>query len=215
MGHALFAILFGHKIKEMKLFKPNSENGTLGYVTHTYNPKNLYHQVGNFFIGIGPVLMCTLVLLLMCRIFYHINFFNSSGIHLSSGTFASFSEIKKLMQDIWKEILFFVYACFKGELAAWWKTVIFLYLFYSIGSSITLSPSDLKLSFKGFLIIVILLFLFNAATLWIAGFNHEWFTGIQNFMSGFYPVMILAVTVTLFFTGLLALYQFIRYLLHK
>ena len=54
IGHALFCIIFRHKIIEMKLFSPKAD-GTLGYVNHSYNPNNFYQRIGNFFIGTGPV----------------------------------------------------------------------------------------------------------------------------------------------------------------
>ena len=53
LGHALFCIIFRHKIEDMKLFSPE-EDGTLGYVSHTYNTKSIYQRIGNFFIGTGP-----------------------------------------------------------------------------------------------------------------------------------------------------------------
>lgn len=56
MGHALMCIPFGHKIVKVKLLQVNDPNGVLGYVEHSYNPKNIYHRVGTFFIGIAPVI---------------------------------------------------------------------------------------------------------------------------------------------------------------
>ena len=54
IGHALFCVIFRHKIVEMKLFSPEAD-GTLGYVNHSYNPKSIYQRIGNFFIGTGPI----------------------------------------------------------------------------------------------------------------------------------------------------------------
>lgn len=54
IGHAVFCLIFRHKIVEMKLFSPE-EDGTLGYVNHSYNPNCFYQRIGNFFIGTGPI----------------------------------------------------------------------------------------------------------------------------------------------------------------
>ena len=64
IGHAIFCLIFRHKIVEMKLFSPE-EDGTLGYVNHSYNPNSFYQRIGNFFIGTGPIWFGVAVLCLI------------------------------------------------------------------------------------------------------------------------------------------------------
>jgi hypothetical protein len=65
LGHAIFCLLFGHKITEIKFFKPDPVSGVLGYVNHSYNPNSLYQNIGNLFIGAGPLFFGSAVVYLL------------------------------------------------------------------------------------------------------------------------------------------------------
>lgn len=64
LSHAILCVLFGHRIVEMRLFQIDEQSGTLGYVNHSYNPRNLYQRLGNYFIGVAPLIGGSLVLFL-------------------------------------------------------------------------------------------------------------------------------------------------------
>jgi len=53
-SHALFALIFLHKVTKVVLFSPTAD-GTLGYVNHAYDRRSLYQRAGNFFIGSAPI----------------------------------------------------------------------------------------------------------------------------------------------------------------
>lgn len=205
MGHVLFAVLFGHKVKEVQLFKPDPKSKTLGYVKHTYDEKNVYHQIGNFFIGLGPILMGTLMLFLLSLLLFHINFFTSTHIRITADTIQSLTMLKAEILKFPHVITMFLHEVFEGQYSSWWRIMILIYCLYSVGSSISLSPADLLTSGKGFLIISLLLFIFNLATIWKGNFATIWLTKASFLFSGFYSIMVLSILVLLVFVIILGL----------
>lgn len=63
IGHAVFALLFGHRVTKLQLLNVHyANNGTLGSVQHTWRSNNAYQMLGNFFIGLAPYYTCSIVL---------------------------------------------------------------------------------------------------------------------------------------------------------
>jgi hypothetical protein len=198
LGHAIFCLIFGHKISEMKLFDPDPETGTLGYVKHSYNSKNIYQLVGNFFIGIGPILLGTAVIFLLAFWLLRLNPPNLnngfSNIALDLNTWDTF---KTLLQTFWNSSSNLLGEVFSRPHLSSWEWYVFIYLAFAIGSSITLSPPDIKAAFSGFGIILILIFIINLATIWTGDFISRIVFSIAAYYSLFYAIVFLILLINL------------------
>jgi len=130
LSHAVFCLIFGHKIIKMNLFSPE-EDGTLGYVRHQYNSHNLYQRIGNFFIGTGPIWGGLLLLYL------------SSRLLLPEDVFLPERDLSDNLSAFLK--VFFTLGS--------WRSVsfyIWLYVSLTISAHITLSYADIKGAKDGF-----------------------------------------------------------------
>ena len=199
LGHALFCLIFGHKITDLKLFSPDSETGTLGYVKHSYNRKNIYQLVGNFFIGIGPILLGSAVIFLFCYWLLGLNPFNTS-IYFSSASSqlgSSWDMFRETFQNLWSSSGRLFLDIFSWQHLSSWQLYVFIYLVFAIGSSITLSPPDVKAALAGFAVIVVLVFIVNLTTVWAGDFISNAVVGFSGYYSLFYTVIFLTIIVNL------------------
>ncbi len=159
-SHALMCIIFGHKITDMKLFQISSSDGTLGYVEHSYNRKNLYHRIGNFFIGIAPILVISAVLYFLASylipdMLYEVTL-AVSLIDFENGIAGVLVQVVNVV------VIFFSYY----TVSDWW---LFVVLGSFLALHMTLSPADIK-NAKGGLVTLLLLLLSIDAVLYFLGF---------------------------------------------
>ena len=155
IGHAVFCLIFRHNIVEMKLFSPE-EDGTLGYVNHSYNPKSFYQRCGNFFIGTGPIWFGITVL-----------------------WFISLLLLPECMQahnSVGSVVGNFFSTNFWGR----WQSYVWLYLALTIASHITLSPPDLAGSADGGIAILIAALLGFLLLGWCGDWENEIIEFLKN-----------------------------------
>lgn len=192
-GHALFCIIFGHRITEIKWFDFNSYDGSFGYVKHSYDPDNLYHRVGNFFIGIGPIILGTLVIYYSSKYLIGKEIFTSLAQAIAANSAEASTNIAALGGAILKGIPIIFSSLLTLENLTSWKFYLFLYLTFTVGSSIRLSPPDIKGAGSGLATLFGLLFIFNLLTSWIGGFARGVFLSFSQMYSIFYVVMIFSI----------------------
>lgn len=152
IGHAAMCLIFGHKINDIKLLQFNSEDGCMGYVEHTYNPKNIYHRIGNFFIGIGPIIFGSLVLLLLLWLLLPNTFssyFNALNANVDELSFSSVFKVIKNGSIV----------LFKSLISSYNKVglYIFILLGWQISSHMSLSIEDMKGALDGLVFITIII----------------------------------------------------------
>ena len=157
LGHALMCFAFKHKVIDVQLFNPDRDTGVLGYVNHSYNPKSIYQKIGNFFIGIAPILSGTGVIMLLLAVLLPKECHDMMAAVKefqwpSEISFASVGMVKDSIVGVFG--ILFTQKNLKS--IVFW---IFMYLAISIASHMALSKADLKGASSGigamYLIIVI------------------------------------------------------------
>lgn len=165
LSHAAMCVLFRHRISKIKLYQPKSMDGTLGYVNHSYNRKNIYQQIGNFFIGVAPILVGSAVLLLLLHLMVPHTF--ADVMQNITGTAAKMTGTGLSAISDYIELFFALIAAIFSfsnmQNGLWW---LFLVLAVMISMHMKLSVSDVKGGFQGFLALAAVLLALDAI-LWI------------------------------------------------
>ncbi len=206
LGHAIFCLIFRHKITAIKLFDPDPETGTLGYVAHSYNSRSVYQVMGNFFIGIGPILLGTAIISLLSYLLLGINPFTlANSLSFTPGQIYSWDTVMQISQILWTSSADLFSQVFSWRNLATWQLYAFIYLAFAIGSSIRLSPPDIKTTLKGLGVILILIFIFNLATVWTGDFTSNIIVGTVGYFRVFYTAMFLIFLLNIAVSFLLLL----------
>lgn len=149
-SHALFCIVFRHRIMDFVLFSPQ-KNGTLGWVTHKWDPRNPWQNIGCFFIGVAPILfgisaIVFLTLLLLPNRALPFPPLPCSGLEAFRFQFrTTFLALCRF----WIE----------PDLLLRWRSWLWIYAVFAIGSQITLSRTDLIGASSGIAVLGLLLVL--------------------------------------------------------
>ncbi len=202
LGHAFFALVFGHRITRIVLFDPRAENGSHGQVQHSWDQNNLYHQVGNFFIGIGPIIFGSLVIWLLARWLLRASFANLGGLDAEAGVIQQFQALPAFLLGCLSNTLLLLRGIFS---AFSWKTALFLYLSFAISTNINLSDLDLGHIKPALLVIIQVILVFNLLTAWLGDFSLKLMGGLETGLSTFHGILVYVLALNLGFFILIRL----------
>jgi hypothetical protein len=211
LGHALFAVLFGHKIVAINLFGPDPATGTLGYVSHAYNENSLYQRIGNFFIGIGPILLGSMAIAFSSRYLVGSGLYSPlKGLNFSNSTLGSAGDLWGFVQEVLKNASQIIKMLFQPGNFSRWQFYIFLYIVFSVGAHTMLSPADIRGAWDGFIFLVGTLFALNLLTLWMRDFAKKYTLFISQLSSFFYAVMFFTIVLNLALIAIFAVFVVIK-----
>lgn len=146
-SHYILCLVFGHKVTEVAWFRPirGMQDGVLGYVQHSYNPTNLYQQIGNFFIGIAPLLLGSVFIFLLFKICLPKSARQFSELMTENmrGLTSSFT-IGNILRLIVRQTGSLFKVLFTKENIKKPIFWIFLFMVYSISTHMSLSFADLQ-----------------------------------------------------------------------
>lgn len=141
LSHWVLCKAFRHKVLEMALFEPDIRSGRLGFVRHSWKSGNWFQEVGNFFIGLAPLVGGSLVLAGLLWFFYPdavVNMISSSGIGTEAESLEQASFVNMVFASVWS-LLSDLMA--PGNFFSW-RFWLFTYLVLCVGSHMAPSRSD-------------------------------------------------------------------------
>ncbi len=209
LSHAAMCLVFRHKIKRIKLFGIDKNSSALGFVEHTYSKHSLWQRMGNFFIGVAPVIAGSGVLLLLLRLFLPDSYGDISELLARTAS-------ETLSADTVKNLLIAVVSAFRiifsADYFSVWQFWVFLLLAVTIAVHMDLSPADIKGGTNGFLFYAAAFLITDIALYFL---NPAWLEIFTNAVlrGGFFLTSLLLISVV--FAGVIGIVSSAVLLLKK
>jgi hypothetical protein len=141
LSHAFMCRVFQHRIDEIALFEPDRQSGRLGFVRHSFQTGNWFQELGNFFIGIAPLIGGSAVLVALLWLFYPDAVHGAYAVAKSSEA-EPLQQLGEIMTVVVKEI-------FTGANLATGRFWLFVYFVLCVGGHMAPSPSDYEGASRG------------------------------------------------------------------
>jgi hypothetical protein len=161
LAHAAMCLVFRHRITDLRLFDPSSKTGAVGWVEHEWDRRSLYQKVGNFFIGVAPVLLGSILL--------------AGAGWLLLGDLRQVPDMgtdaESLVPTVLRRLEGIAAGLWTAERAADWRTWLLAYLALAIGASMNASRVDLEGALYGIGFLLGAVVVFYLASHWAMDWN--------------------------------------------
>ncbi|KHD85058.1 hypothetical protein [Heyndrickxia ginsengihumi] len=177
LSHAFMCVIFRHRITEIKLIQWKRADGVLGYVRHEYNPGSIYQRVGNFFIGIAPVIVGILVLMFgMYELLpsSYDRFIDTVHANIDLSLTPNAGEIFHIIALSMGTVITSLFTLNNVLNPLFW---VYLILAICLSSHIALSSADLKGAYNGIIAIFMVIVVINAFAMFL---NYDTLTIVEK-----------------------------------
>lgn len=144
--HLVMALLFTKRIVSFRLFKFRDLESSMGYVQTAqsntrFKLRRLYENIGDFFVGLAPLFLGTIIILFLMFLFANTTFTNMSDFINSLGYLEVLKKVPSLFLDNF--------------------LIMFIISLVSVSSLFFLSQEDMKVATSGFPYLVGTVFFVN------------------------------------------------------
>lgn len=211
LGHAVFALLFGHVVTRVNLFGPDPGTGAIGYVRHRWDGRNLFQNMGNFFIAMGPLILGSIVIYLAARLLMGGRLLAPlASISVDPHYASSLAGLGSMLRSFLSSAQGVLFALVQPANLRLWQFYAFLYVALAVGSNMHLSPADLLYAWSGFVALVIAMLLANLITLLVSGLAGQYASLVIRTLGTLYGFMLVAIVLSAAFLVLLYAFVLVR-----
>ncbi|MBD3160474.1 MAG: hypothetical protein GF346_00010 [Candidatus Eisenbacteria bacterium] len=195
-GHAVFCLLFRHRILAFQPFQPDRRSGVLGYVTHAWNQSSIYQNVGNLFIGAGPLISGSLALYGLLHLLVPNGQSIFGAIHGSMSSLAPGGNILAKGIVVVSAGGNALLGLLSPQNLVDWRFWVFLYLAGCIATHLAPSPSDLTGVWSGLAWLTGIVLAANVVLLLVGVNATAHVTRLTRSLAGLVSMLLLSVVLS-------------------
>lgn len=210
LSHYITCRIFLHKVESVELFRPSAlkNDGVLGRVVHSREKGNIYKMIGDFFIGTVPVIIGSIIIYNLIRLYLgsEAEIFDMIVNIDKSINMIESREIVKFILHILTAGIDTMFLILKSPSLKSIQGILILFSVYSISIHLSLSKKDIENSINASFIVALIIIILTVV-LGYFGFNFgEIFTKSVTYL---FMIMTMCIVICIPFTAVSIIISYI------
>lgn len=194
LSHALMCRVFHHRIDEIALFEPDRQSGRLGFVRHSFKSGDWYQELGNFFIGIAPLMGGSAVLVVLLWVFFPGAIEGAFAASKQADMNGPFEQLTAIITAIAEHI----FAAKNWASGRFW---LFVYFVLCVGGHMAPSPSDYEGASRGVIFVIVGLLVLTVGLAAAGIDSHRMIEGMISVLGPLFAILAITIVLCAIATG--------------